>query len=235
MFHLGAGNLGTAAAVLAELDALTTNAGVENAVAVPYHGDFIEALAGTDEKGRAREVIGRMFDHADDTGLVWPRSMRSGAWACFRAAPMPTGTFLPPSNVGPSGFEAARTRLAWAESLLRRHVQSDGSRHLAEASRTFERLGARPWADRARALQDEYGAAQERRFAEPLADLTAQELKVALKVAEGNTNREAAAQLFISAKTVEHHLSAVYAKLGIRSRSELARIVATSTRADKER
>ena len=44
-------------------------------VAVPYHGDFIEALAGTDETGRAREVIGRMFDHADDTGLVWPRSM----------------------------------------------------------------------------------------------------------------------------------------------------------------
>ena len=58
---------------------------------------------------------------------------------------------------------------------------------------------------------------EKRRFAEPLADLTAQELKVALKVAEGNTNREAAAQLFISAKTVEHHLSAVYAKLGIRS------------------
>ena len=66
-------------------------------------------------------------------------------------------------------------------------------------------------------------------LAEPLAGLTAQELKVALKVAEGNTNREAAAQLFISAKTVEHHLSAVYAKLGIRSRSELARIVATRT------
>ena len=49
---------------------------------------------------------------------------------------------------------------------------------------------------------------------------------MALKVAEGCTNREAAAQLFISAKTVEHHLSAAYAKLGIRSRSELARLAA---------
>jgi DNA-binding CsgD family transcriptional regulator len=229
LFHLGAGNLGTAAAVLAELDALTTHAGVENAVAVPYHGDFIEALAGTDEKERAREVIGRMFDHADDTGLVWPRSIAFRGMGLLSGDADADGHFSASLECWPQGFEGARTRLAWAESLLRRHVQSDGSRQLAEASRTFERLGARPWADRARALQDEYGAAQGRRLAEPLADLTAQELKVALQVAEGNTNREAGAQLFISAKTVEHHLSAVYAKLGIRSRSELVRIVATST------
>jgi DNA-binding CsgD family transcriptional regulator len=174
-------------------------------------------------------VIGRMFDHADDTGLVWPRSIAFRGMGLLSGGADADGHFSASLECWPQGFEGARTRLAWAESLLRRHVQSDGSRQLAEASRTFERLGARPWADRARALQDEYGAAQGRRLAEPLADLTAQELKVALQVAEGNTNREAGAQLFISAKTVEHHLSAVYAKLGIRSRSELVRIVATST------
>ncbi len=62
--------------------------------------------------------------------------------------------------------------------------------------------------------------------------LTAHELKVALKVAEGCTNREAATQLFISAKTVEHHLSSAYVKLGIRSRSELARLAAEYRHAD---
>ena len=58
-------------------------------------------------------------------------------------------------------------------------------------------------------------------------DLTLQELQVALKVAEGATNREAAATLFISPKTVEAHLSRIYSKLGLRSRTELAHRFAT--------
>ena len=53
-------------------------------------------------------------------------------------------------------------------------------------------------------------------------ELTLQELHVALKVAEGATNREAAAALFLSPKTIEAHLSHIYSKLGIRSRTELA-------------
>ncbi len=53
---------------------------------------------------------------------------------------------------------------------------------------------------------------------------------MARKVAEGCTNREAAAQLFISAKTVERHLSAAYTKLGVRSRSELARLAVETDR-----
>jgi DNA-binding NarL/FixJ family response regulator len=56
-------------------------------------------------------------------------------------------------------------------------------------------------------------------------DLTPQELQVAAVVAGGATNREAAAALFLSAKTIEFHLGNVYRKLGIRSRTELARIV----------
>ena len=55
--------------------------------------------------------------------------------------------------------------------------------------------------------------------------LTPQELHVALVVAHGATNREAAAQLFVSPKTIERHLGNVYGKLGLRSRAELARVV----------
>ena len=57
----------------------------------------------------------------------------------------------------------------------------------------------------------------------PIDGLTAQELKVALAVAEGASNREAAAALFLSPKTVEFHLGNIYAKLGLRSRAQLAR------------
>jgi DNA-binding NarL/FixJ family response regulator len=57
-------------------------------------------------------------------------------------------------------------------------------------------------------------------------ELTAQELRVALAVARGATNREVAAELFLSPKTIEFHLRLVYRKLGVRSRTQLARLVA---------
>ena len=56
--------------------------------------------------------------------------------------------------------------------------------------------------------------------------LTAQEVQVALVVAEGATNKAAAAALYVSPKTIEYHLSQVYRRVGIHSRSELARLVA---------
>ena len=127
---------------------------------------------------------------------------------------MPTGTFLRPSNVGPR--VSKRPARDWR-----------GQSHYSDGTSKATGLGTLPkprgrssaWAPGPGPTKPElYRTSmvprQERRLAEPLADLTAQELKVALKVAEGNTNREAAAELFISAKTVEHHLSAVYAKLG---------------------
>ena len=230
LLHLAAGNVGTALATLEALDGVAIASGLNNAVVVPYQGDFIEALVRTDEQGGAREVIARMLDHADDTGLLWPRSVALRGLGTLTDSADADGHFQASLECWPRGFEGARTRLAWAESLVGRHRQSDASALLAEAARTFEGMGAKPWADRARTLESGDGAHHGRRRHDRLADLSAQELKVALKVAEGHTNREAAAHLFISAKTVEHHLSAIYAKLGIRSRSELARIVATNRR-----
>jgi DNA-binding NarL/FixJ family response regulator len=90
----------------------------------------------------------------------------------------------------------------------------------------FERLGAAPWADRARS---ELAATGETVRAQPqggLSELTPQELQLSLVVGRGATNKEAAAALFISPKTVEAHLHRIYVKLGIRSRTELAGLVA---------
>lgn len=86
----------------------------------------------------------------------------------------------------------------------------------------FDRLGARPWADRARAELAATGETHLRREGVAINDLTPQELQVALLLTSGKTTRETAAALFLSPKTVEYHLRHVYQRLGIHSRKELA-------------
>jgi DNA-binding NarL/FixJ family response regulator len=88
---------------------------------------------------------------------------------------------------------------------------------LAEAIEIFEECGAEGWAERARS---ELGVVSGRRRQE---GLTPAEQRVAELVAEGRTNREVAATLVLGERTVETHLTHIYAKLGIRSRTELAR------------
>jgi DNA-binding NarL/FixJ family response regulator len=93
----------------------------------------------------------------------------------------------------------------------------------AAAAADFAAVHHAAWQDRATA---ELAATGERlRSREAAADtaLTSQETRVALLVAQGRTNREVAAALFLSPKTVEHHLGAVLRKRGLRSRTELAR------------
>ncbi|MFF5248775.1 helix-turn-helix transcriptional regulator [Streptosporangium sp. NPDC000095] len=89
----------------------------------------------------------------------------------------------------------------------------------------FEQAGARPWARRA---QDELRAAGENGGAPPpsaLDALTPQELRIAGLVADGASSKEIAARLFLSPRTVEYHLYKIYPKLGIGSRTDLARLV----------
>ena len=88
---------------------------------------------------------------------------------------------------------------------------------LDDAIAGFEALGAHLWADRARAEQARIGG---RSVIEGLSET---ELRVAQLVAEGRSNKEVAATLFVSVRAVEANLSRVYAKLGIESRTELAR------------
>ncbi|MEU6264058.1 helix-turn-helix transcriptional regulator [Saccharopolyspora shandongensis] len=120
-------------------------------------------------------------------------------------------------------FERARTELLYGEWLRRRHRRSDARPHLRSALDTFDRLGTRPWAERAR---DELRASGEGRgaSADPAAHLTPQERQVTRLAATGLTNRDIAARLFLSPRTVGCHLSNAYPKLGVASRLELARL-----------
>jgi DNA-binding NarL/FixJ family response regulator len=91
------------------------------------------------------------------------------------------------------------------------------------------------WADRARAELDATGEKARKRDVTTLDDLTPQELRIAHLVIDGASNREVAAQLFVSPKTVEYHLRKVYQKLGVDSRVELARAGVGSGAGDEGR
>ena len=119
-------------------------------------------------------------------------------------------------------FERARTELCFGERLRRAKRQSDARVVLRSAVDCFEALGASAWAEHAR--KELRASGQHRRsHLDASTELTPQELQVALLVSDGATNREAAATLFISPKTVEVHLTRIYRKLGVRSRTQLAR------------
>ena len=199
--------------------------------AIPYvlqeTPDLIEAYIHTGRKGPAEAALASLEDQVQGTPGTWGiaavercrgLSAEDFEAAFVRALELHDRTTMP--------FERARTELCYGERLRRDKQRGEARQHLHNALETFEALGADPWAERARnELRATGETVQRRRAARD--DLTLQELQVALKVAEGATNREAAAALFISPKTVEAHLSRIYSKLSVRSRTELAHRLAT--------
>ncbi len=123
-------------------------------------------------------------------------------------------------------FDQARTQLVYGEWLRRGKRRRDARVQLHAALRTFQSLGARPWADRAHTELTAAGAtAPQPVVPDVLAALTPQELQIARLAARGLPNRDIAAQLFLSQRTVAYHLYKAYPKLGIASRAELAALV----------
>jgi DNA-binding CsgD family transcriptional regulator len=118
-------------------------------------------------------------------------------------------------------FDKARTQLLYGEFLRREKRRAEAREQLRPALAAFESLGAVPWEDRTRTELRATGETARKRDASTLADLTPQELQIARLVGEGGSNKEIAAQLFLSPRTVEYHLRKVFAKLGIASRAEL--------------
>jgi DNA-binding CsgD family transcriptional regulator len=114
-------------------------------------------------------------------------------------------------------IERARTLLALGEALRRNGRRSDARSALADARTLFTQVGAAAWTERAAAELHRVSGRTRRH------GLTPAERRVAELVAAGKTNKEVAATLFLADRTVEGHLTHIYAKLGLRSRSELAR------------
>lgn len=181
--------------------------------------DLVEAAYRIDRPELVTEPLNRFVRWAEATGSPGVLALAArcrglaGSEADFqRALELPTD----------SPFDLARTRLLYGEFLRRARRKSDARTELRAAYDSFNQLGAIAWAARAR---DELRAAGETAVdgtPDALSTLTAQELRIASAVAEGATNREIAAQLFLSTRTVDYHLRKVFQKLGISSRIELA-------------
>jgi DNA-binding CsgD family transcriptional regulator len=124
-------------------------------------------------------------------------------------------------------LERSRTQLCLGERLRRVGRRLECRPQLRDALDGFDRLGARSWAERARGELRASGETL-RREAVAGEELTPQEFQIALQVVEGKTNREVAASLFLSPKTVEFHLGRVYRKLDVSSRRDLGQVFAES-------
>lgn len=184
--------------------------------------DLVDAYVKTGRLEDARATLAKMERRA------WPEgTFRLGVQAC-RGLVAPedefAGYFLDAlaGNDRSEPLIRARAELWFGQRLRRARQRTEARTWLRSAIKRFELCGATAWADQARAELAATGDTTRRRGPE-LDDLTPQELKVSLAVAEGATNKEAAARLFLSPKTVEFHLGKVYRKLGVRSRTELAR------------
>ena len=127
-----------------------------------------------------------------------------------------------------SPFALARTQLSYGERLRRAGRRVDAREQLRAALDRFEQLGAASWAERARSELRASGETLRRRDSVEAEQLTPQELQIALQVAEGKTNKEVGAALFLSHKTIEFHLGRIYRKFDFHSRAELIRQFATT-------
>ena len=126
--------------------------------------------------------------------------------------------------------DLARSHLVYGEWLRRQRRRREARSQLGAAFDAFAGMGAKGFAARARTELRATGTHARARHTGTSLELTAQETQVATLVVAGDTNREAAAKLFISPATVEYHLRHVYQKFGVSSRTQLARSMALKER-----
>ncbi|MFG2387003.1 AAA family ATPase [Streptomyces avermitilis] len=205
--------------------------GVGNPEVVPFAADLAEAHMRAGRSARAMEITTWLEDRARETQLA---SAEAAAARCrgllsqsLEEATSFFGQALRAHERTNVPFERARTLLCEAEMLRRLRRPATARSRLAAALACFETLGAAPWARRAASELAATGGQPAGRPAPAgaLDLLTPQEFQVARAVARGLNNIEAAASLFVSRKTVEAHLTRIYRKLEVRSRTDLTRLL----------
>jgi DNA-binding CsgD family transcriptional regulator len=192
--------------------------------------DLVEAYVRTGDLERARQVRAELEATRLGSAPLWPRAAAAlcdGLLAPDDAFDQHFETALSLQERIGDRFAAARVRLCHGERQRRAGRRTDAREQLRPALAAFDELGAQPWAERAGLELRASGETLRRRVAFDDEQLTPQELQIAAHVAEGKTNKEVGAALFLSHKTVESHLAHVYRKLGIHSRAELIRLFAS--------
>lgn len=219
------GDFGTAVVEYTDAAERADRAGFVDDRMLPFRADLVECLVANGDIEEAARRAQLLVDRA--ATLPDPRPRADAAWAHgmvlaalgdLDAAEKAFAAALEQWEKIDVPLSRARTLLA-AGSLDRRIGHRSAARaRLQEALRLFRDLGALPWIPR---VEEELARLGDRRSTDG-EQLTPTEQQVAALVAEGRTNAQVAAALFMSPKTVEHHLTRVFRKLGVRTRTQLA-------------
>ena len=194
--------------------------------------DRIDAAVRAGDSAQARAWVEDLDAFAAGTDLPWAKA--AAAFGRARTSEDDTSnarrvielfdTALIHHSAAHRPYDRARVRLAYGEFLRRHQRRVDARGHLREALETFEDLHSRPLAERAVQELRASGETARKRDPSTALDLTPMELKVAELVSQGLSNKDVAGQCWVSPRTVAFHLRNVFAKTGITSRGELARL-----------
>jgi DNA-binding CsgD family transcriptional regulator len=199
--------------------------------------ELVEAAVRSGQPARAAEALKRLSETTRASGTDWALGTEARSRAllsegetaenCYREAIERLGrTRMRPAM--------ARAHLVYGEWLRRENRRRDARAELRTAHGLFTTMGIEAFAERARRELLATGDTVRKRTVETASDLTAQEAHIARLAVDGHTNVEIGAQLFLSTRTVEWHLGKVYTKLGVGSRRELRRALASLTQADPQ-
>jgi DNA-binding CsgD family transcriptional regulator len=189
--------------------------------------DRIEAAARAGEPATARRWVDELALFADATGKAWALATVAFGRALTADAAEADAYFrmsLAHHESARRPLDAARVQLAYGEWLRRSQRRVDARRHLREAVETFHDLRAEPLVVRATQELRASGEAARQRNPSTLVELTPTERQIVRLVSTGLSNKDVAAQCWISPRTVAFHLRNVFAKAGVTSRGELAQL-----------
>jgi DNA-binding CsgD family transcriptional regulator len=197
--------------------------------------ELVEAAVRSGQPRRASDALQRLSETTRASGTDWALGTEARSRAllskgqtaenCYREAIERLGR----TRMRPA---VARAHLLYGEWLRRENRRQDARAELRTAHGLFTTMGIEAFAERARRELLAAGDTVRKPTVETASELTAQEAHIARLAAGGRTNVEIGAQLFLSTRTVEWHLSKVYAKLGVGSRRELRRALANLGQAD---
>ncbi|HUH06267.1 MAG TPA: LuxR C-terminal-related transcriptional regulator [Egibacteraceae bacterium] len=229
LLELSLGNLKEAVAQLEWVSDDATARGLQDPAAVPIAADLIEAYVRVGRGGDAKTVLNGLEARAEAARSEWGLATAARCRGLLAADDEFQPHFLEAlrrHRMADMPFERARTELLFGGRLRRRRRRREARIHLRSALATFVQLGAAKYAETAR---HELAATGEKLAPESNSRqvLTPQELQVALTVAHGATNREAADRLFLSPRTIDFHLGNIYRKLRLRSRTQLVGLFLT--------
>ena len=192
--------------------------------------ELVEAAVRSGQPARASDALKRLSETTRASGTDWglgtearSRALLSAgetAESCYREAIERLGR----TRMRPA---VARAHLLYGEWLRRENRRRDARAELRTAHGLFTTMGIEAFAERARRELLATGDTVRKRTTETVSELTAQEAHIARLAVDGRTNVEIGTQLFLSTRTVEWHLSKVYTKLGVGSRRELPRVLAS--------